>query len=149
MNIFFEGRWPQQERFEQYVRDVLNHFFKGKLKREIDIHLRLVRKQTDLGYCVGDRNEVTIEMCRSHDNHGGLIPINDLAKTLAHELVHAKQFIRGEINDRNYIYGKKDYKHASYRQQPWEHEAYMLEDFLHNLYWINRKYLDITYEVFQ
>ena len=85
----------------------------------------------------------------ARNNDGKRIPINELAQTLAHELVHAKQFIRGEINDVNYMYGKKDYSSASYRQQPWEHEAYMMEDFLYKLYWENRRYLKLTYEVFQ
>lgn len=151
INIFFTGRWPQKKRFERFTLDVLNHFFKNKLKRNVDIHLKMVTKQSDLGFCHGDRNEVYIDLCRNHENYEGIFTLDDIAKTLAHELVHAKQYLRGEIKPTDNIWHKTGevYDDTSYRQLPWEHEAYMMEDFLHTLYWKNQRYLDLTYEVFQ
>ena len=150
INVFFYGRWPQKKRFEQYTNDVLNHFFKNKLVREVDVHLKMASKQTDLGYCHGDKNEVYIDSCRSHPNYLGDYTVDDVAKTLAHELVHAKQYLRGEIKPTDNVWHRTGtcYDEASYRQLPWEHEAYMMEDFLHNLYWKKQRYLDLTYEVF-
>jgi len=151
INIFFTGRWPQKKRFERFTLDVLNHFFKNKLKRNVDIHLKMVTKQSDLGFCHGDRNEVYIDLCRNHENYEGIFTLDDIAKTLAHELVHAKQYLRGEIKPTDNIWHKTGevYDDTSYRQLPWEHEAYMMEDFLYTLYWKNQRYLDLTYEVFQ
>lgn len=151
INIFFYGRWPQKARFERYSQDVLNHFFQNRLKRDVDVHLKMVTKQSNLGFCHGDRNEVYIDLCRNHENYEGIFTLDDIAKTLAHELVHAKQYLRGEIKPTDNIWHKTGevYDDASYRQLPWEHEAYMMEDFLHTLYWKNQRYLDLTYEVFQ
>ena len=150
MNIFFDfrGRWPQQKRIEQYCYDVLNHFFKGRCKRVLELNLVMKTQMSHLGFCEGDRNEVTIELSRKYDNE--LIPLNTLMKTLAHELIHAKQFFRGEINSVNDVYAKdrKDYKKVSYRLKPWEHESYMMEDFMYKLYWQNQRYIDLTYKLF-
>ena len=52
---------------------------------------------------------------------------------LAHEIVHLKQFVRGELFD--YAVGQKvQWKSKTYRtslaynKQPWEREAYRLEE---------------------
>ncbi len=67
--------------------------------------------------------------------------------TLAHELVHVKQFARGELYD--YIYDHKTrwkrqkydnpfkMSHDQYMNLPWEVEAYKLESIIYNE-WINR-----------
>ena len=62
----------------------------------------------------------------------------EIAQTLAHELVHVKQFIRKELNadmDR----WKRDRIPADvmipYRSQPWEIEAYEMEGWLTDMFW--------------
>jgi hypothetical protein len=55
---------------------------------------------------------------------------SSLCKTIAHELVHAKQFISGQLkyNVRIKYLTYEDDKHRYiYRRQPWEIEAYTLE----------------------
>tara|TARA_R110000822_G_scaffold175029_1_gene314624 strand:- start:3086 stop:3562 length:477 start_codon:yes stop_codon:yes gene_type:complete len=153
INIDFVGRWPEQDRFEEYTHNVLNHFFKYRLKRNVDINLKMINNLKVLGWSDGDRNEVNIELCRK-DSNSDKIPVTELAKTLAHELVHAKQFLRGEINGKNdyYTRGKSkciNYSKTSYREQPWEHEAFMMEDFLHKLYWESNRYIKLTQKIFQ
>jgi len=144
----FQGRWPQRDKVEQFCYDVLNHFFKGRVKRELSLNLVMKKEMRDYGYTDGDRNEVTIEISRRHN--GETIPLPILMKTVAHELIHAKQFFRGEINNTNDVYAKdkKDYKKASYTFKPWEHEAHMMEDFMYKLYWENPQYRKLTYKVF-
>jgi hypothetical protein len=54
-----------------------------------------------------------------------------LCKTIAHELVHARQFISGQLkyNVRiKYLTYENDKHRYIYRRQPWEIEAYALQD---------------------
>ena len=61
----------------------------------------------------------------------------ELASNLAHELVHARQFLRGEINEYNYVWKGQDYENQNYEDWPWEVEAYSLEQPLVDLFWEN------------
>jgi hypothetical protein len=51
---------------------------------------------------------------------------------LAHELVHAKQFIKGELSSRILAEGSK----ISYRKRPWEVEAFAKETEIYNTYFL-------------
>ena len=54
-----------------------------------------------------------------------------LSRTIAHELVHARQFISGQLkyNVRiKYLTYEDDNHRYIYRNQPWETEAYALQD---------------------
>jgi hypothetical protein len=47
--------------------------------------------------------------------------------TLAHELVHVKQFARGELSDNLQYWKGKDHSSTKYWEQPWEKEARKLQ----------------------
>jgi len=69
------------------------------------------------GYCEKDSKRV-ISMFLFHEND-----FDALAKTVAHEMVHVKQFLRGELTNGFKWLGSDAWKHAEYEEQPWEHEA--------------------------
>jgi uncharacterized protein YjaZ len=55
---------------------------------------------------------------------------SSLSKTIAHELVHARQFISGQLKYNvkiQYLTYEGDAHRYIYRRQPWEIEAYALE----------------------
>tara|TARA_B110000503_G_scaffold85316_1_gene129716 strand:+ start:805 stop:993 length:189 start_codon:yes stop_codon:yes gene_type:complete len=52
--------------------------------------------------------------------------------TLAHELVHVKQFARGELSDNLQYWKGKDCSDTDYWKQPWEKEARRLQKKLMN-----------------
>lgn len=65
-------------------------------------------------------------------------------KTLAHEMVHIKQFARGEFK----VYDKGKYKwmgkqlfmtEQQYRKMPWEVEAHLSEKYLYDAYKVHMK----------
>ena len=61
-------------------------------------------------------------------------PFDQILIWLAHEMVHLKQFVRGELCD--YETGRVQWKTRSfgrvhYNDQPWEKEAYRLEEKLY------------------
>ena len=50
-------------------------------------------------------------------------------QTLAHEMVHAKQFLRKELDGN--LWKKRNYDNVKYDDQPWEKEANRLEERLY------------------
>lgn len=68
----------------------------------------------------------------------------DLFSTLAHEMVHVKQFAKGELYfgiKQNKWLGKIYPCNTPYNQQPWEKEATEIEEKLYHA-WKSNKYLD-------
>tara|TARA_R110002126_G_scaffold44448_2_gene126577 strand:+ start:533 stop:784 length:252 start_codon:yes stop_codon:yes gene_type:complete len=81
-----------------------------------------------------DDDEILVEVNTNY--------MDDLASTLAHELVHAKQYIRRELNGPMTRWKKKEIPYGPrggckipYRRQPWEREAFNTEGKLKELYW--------------
>lgn len=136
LNVFFQGRVRQQVRLEEFACDVISDLLPREFKREVNIHVRFVKSLDALGYCHKEDNEtICIEIC----NQG---PIEQIASTLAHELVHAKQFIRGEVNafmtrwkGLEIPVGPRGGIEIPYRQQPWEREAFKKEVELVKAFW--------------
>jgi hypothetical protein len=74
------------------------------------------------GYCEKEaKNSVTITLFHSKD-------LEALTRTLAHEMVHAKQFLRGELTNSFRWHGSTAWKKAKYEDQPWEQEAIQYEE---------------------
>jgi len=135
INIYLTGQVSQKRRINTYVRSILTYLM-PRLRRDIDINIT-VTKECDggaYGLCWGGRNEVEIQLSRTL--MGDKIPLEEMMLTLAHELVHAKQFIMGELSPtmRNY----KTVYHAKtpYSRQPWELEAYRKEEKLLQTFWL-------------
>lgn len=159
INLVIGGRFPQKERFHQFGCNVVNHFFKRDRKELIVIGIEMKPRldNNDSGYCVdygtcdvGDFGEKTrarmiaISLSRNYDDGEEKFPyaVRDIASTLAHELVHAKQYIRRELtpkilnNALTTSRGKaRTLSENKYRNFPWEEEAYGLEEELTQLYW--------------
>ena len=82
------------------------------------------------------KTDQTLGNCDQEYDDDILIELNaknttSLSRTIAHELVHARQFISGQLkyNVRIKYLTYEDDKHRYiYRKQPWEIEAYALQD---------------------
>lgn len=137
------GDIPHKRYVKRYVRDILHHFFRNRIKRTIPVRIRLYEYlDGDQGLCLGTRNYIDIDLAkkiRGKKNRTRRPKLDQILETLAHELIHAKQFLRGEINQRNLIWrgerGPYDCKRLAYRKTPWEREAYSQEKQLKITYW--------------
>jgi len=78
-----------------------------------------------MGYCSGDHKVVEIEIAKTGWE------FEDIMIAVAHEMVHAKQFLRKELVD-GYMYKGRNYWECSYEHQPWEKSAYLRETKLYN-----------------
>lgn len=120
MNII--GKLSQHHRTAiQYFADNL---FSKQMQRHVTLHF-VFRRQLD---CYGittinDYNDrylprdfiIELNRCQSKD---------EMLKTIAHEMVHVKQYIYKELNDeQNLWHGVRISDNIPYDQQPWELEA--------------------------
>lgn len=86
--------------------------------REIIVRFKSKMAEDAWGYCHGNTHDIEIEINRT-------ISFDDQMQTLAHEMVHAKQFLRKEFDGNNWK--NRNYDHREYIDQPWEKEANRLE----------------------
>jgi len=108
----------------------------------VDVKLRkdMYKKEKAYGYCsisgdVHKPREFEIEIDSSKDHL-----IQDMLIWLAHEFVHLKQFVKGELydyEDGSVKWKSKVYRDGkvSYEDAPWEKEAYRLEYKLYEEFW--------------
>jgi dTDP-D-glucose 4,6-dehydratase len=104
-----------------------------------DISKKYPKHSKDVKYTFLFKNYKTDEMLGSCDQEYDddiMIELNakntgSLCKTIAHELVHARQFISGQLKYNvkiQYLTYEDDKHRYIYRRQPWEIEAYALQD---------------------
>jgi len=132
--LSINGRIAKRKQIENFVFDVLTHLM-PRLKRDISIDVNVVTRCDNHHYalCLGDKDSAEIELARGS---GDLtFTLDEIILNLAHELVHAKQFIRGELHPNLNRWKNLDYSNTIYSRQPWEKEAYLLEDKLINKFW--------------
>ena len=123
-----------------YVQNIIEHFNLDEYDADIDI---VFKKKCDGhagGYCFGDEDEVEIEIA-THVM-GEPVGIKTQLINLAHEMVHAKQLITGQLKDHGIQLATsgdiqtlvkvsewegETMTNVPYDDQPWEIEAYALE----------------------
>lgn len=115
------------------------------LSRSLNIHrlrsktifvtFRIELEDGNQGNCWGDRNEgyITINIAKTVE--GESLSTAEMMKTLAHEMVHAKQYLRGELDGYSGSWKGRKPRNYKYRNQPWEIEAYGREEYLFGTCW--------------
>lgn len=134
MSISITGRIAKKKRIETFIFDTLEHLM-PRIKREVDIDVRIVTRCDNEHYalCFGDKNSAEIELARGSGKI--TFTLDEIVLNLAHELVHAKQFIRGELHPSLNTWKRLDYTNVPYSRTPWEKEAYLLEDKIVEKFW--------------
>ena len=94
----------------------------NRLSRPVTVHFKGTLDNDAQGLCVGDKKEVDISIATKDQ------PFMMQMQALAHEMVHAKQFLRGELSSTGVWKWKgRNANNFQYKNQPWEKEAYRLE----------------------
>lgn len=136
-NIFVDIHGPitQKGRIKTYTQNIIRSFA-PRMRRVvlIDISIRKRLEHGYYGFCCGDRREVYIELAKgSYDED---FTHDYMMLNLAHELVHAKQYLLGQLSTYHHRWKTKDYSDTPYSAVPWEREAYKKEDILFETFWI-------------
>lgn len=147
-DITIKGRVARKKDLKEYIERVMHHYFGNRLRRVIDLDIQMyteIDEGSIAGYCYGDKDAVQIELARNWSKSPRKNRVkrpftyDELVLNLTHELVHAKQFIRGEISTKHDKWKRSEYTYncarVAYHNQPWEIEAYKSEDMLKSLYW--------------
>ena len=140
------GKTVSQEH-RTFIDDCVNALF-DSFDIDYDIFInfkKFVDKDgSHAGFCMGDEEESVVDIATHfhyEDGELGRYTPAEIAGSLAHELVHAKQFARGQINmvDHVWKHGKEtiDCTGLDYAETPWEVEAYAYEEILTNIFWGN------------
>jgi hypothetical protein len=141
VNIDISGQIARKRDIYNYVTDVIYHLH-PRLRRNVDLSLHIVSRPIELGdythaTCSGNVGVVDIELNRL-DEDGSKFTHDQMMLNLAHELIHAKQFIKGELSPKLQRFKKKYHGKTPYSRQPWEKEAYKLESQIFNMFWVGR-----------
>jgi hypothetical protein len=131
------GNKTQREIAENVIYYMITKLMPRLRNIEIEVQLKKMNEDTAVGYCMmgDDKRQYEIEVSKD-------LSIKDFVMTLCHEMVHVKQYVRGEMDDWNGM-GVARWKNTkvmpetNYYDLPWEKEAYMLQKSLAKDCWKN------------
>ena len=107
----------------KYVESITEFCIKTLMPRmqTLDITIKLTKPDGALGYCLETDNKRTFELEIDRTQS-----LRKLLETVAHEMVHVKQFARREMHPSTNTWCGKTYnpKKVSYWDLPWEIEAH-------------------------
>jgi len=123
------GRVKNREVTEYYIRLVLKELGLHKLRtRPITIGFRK-NVEGCLGLCSGDTTYANIDVATHCPVEGRKLTYLEMMRTMTHELVHARQFLRGQLSaEGKWMWKGRNADGYEYENQPWEKEAYRLEE---------------------
>ena len=120
------------------VKQFRKHLPEERKFYPIDIILKNIKANGIGGRCQFVNNKATIEINFKYVGNN----IKKMAETIAHELVHAEQYLSGRLAwDHKYasfvwegnVNGNKGSTYQRYRDQPWEVEAFSSQEVLANI----------------
>ena len=108
---------------KKYARSMVKFCIKTLMPRmkTLDITIKLTNPNGAMGYCLELDNNRTFEIEADKK-----LRLRKLLETIAHEMVHVKQYARRELHPVNETWCGKTYnpKKVSYWDLPWEIEAH-------------------------
>lgn len=118
-----EGRHAKPEIVEEYVARLMGalniHRFTSRM---VTIKFKTQLDNSAQGLCEGDVDYAEIQIGKKDQS------FLKQMQALAHEMVHARQFLRGELTAVGVWKWKgRNADNYAYTNQPWEKEAYRLE----------------------
>lgn len=120
--IDIEGRHRHQDVVSEYVDRLCKALEINRLQRVIIITFKSRLDNDAQGLCVGEKECAGISIGTKNN------PFLLQMQALAHEMVHAKQFLREELSAEGVWKWKgRNADNYAYTNQPWEKEAYKLE----------------------
>lgn len=130
IHVEIRGQVKDKKRIIKYTRSVI-HYFMPRLRRNIIVDLTFKKDlDGDYGYCMGSKDHIEIEIGKYN------LSLDKMMLTLAHELIHAKQFLKGELSPTLRNWKSHPMPHVPYSRSPWEREAYKKEEFIWDMFWV-------------
>lgn len=144
INVQTEGR--DISKYNSFIDECIMSLFPEDATYDIYFEVKkfVDKDGSHAGFCMGDDIESVISLATHwvyEDGEEIAYEPHELAANIAHELVHAKQFYRGQINMVDNVWKHNnvniDCDTIDYEDLPWEVEAYAYEVILTDLLWEN------------
>jgi hypothetical protein len=127
MDFYIEGKIRNEAIVRMYMESLVKALELNRLRKP-HIEVEFVNKLGAFGLCSGDRDEVKISIAKKCPATGRRLTFLEMMQTLAHEMVHARQFLRGQLSAEGaWKWKGRNADGYDYENQPWEKEAYRLE----------------------
>ena len=120
---YVAGRHAKKKIVDQYIRNLMKQLNIHRFtKRDIAIEFQSKLDDDADGLCIGDTKEVYLTIATKDKSFMRQM------QALAHEMVHARQFLRGQLTCiGGFAWKGRKASGYEYENQPWEKEAYKLE----------------------
>lgn len=127
--IDIKGRVKNKSLVRFYIENLINELGMGKLRKPVIVVKFKTNASGAYGVCDGEKGEYAcIDIARVCPVTNRKLGFLEMMQTLAHEMVHARQFIRGELNNTGgWAWKGRNANGYDYDNQPWEKEAFALE----------------------
>jgi|TARA_R110000851_G_scaffold309674_1_gene469211 hypothetical protein len=138
LNIFvLKGQIRHKKKVMSYVQKLSEELKIDRMWSKV-IHVDFKTKLDEevQGLCWGCKKEgyAKIEIART--SNGEKLEYEAMMQTLAHEMVHAKQYLRGELDGYSLSWKGAKPRNYKYVNAPWEKEAHRLEKKLYEKCWL-------------
>ena len=140
--VDIHGQLKNKKLVTEISEEILNDYLpQTKINKFVEIYVNTVCDDECAGLCFGDRYGAEIEIART--SYGERYTYSEMIRNLCHELIHAKQFMKGELHGANMTrWYKQDFANVPYRKLPWEMEAYGSEKWLYKTFFKDELNLD-------
>ena len=132
MEFFLVGRHKNSKVVDQYVANMLISLKLHRLRsKSVVIKFETTLEGECMGMCFGDKSVAQVQIARK--SNGEWLSFLEQMQTLAHEMVHVRQYIRGELSygsSGEFQWKKRSAGGYKYENQPWEKEAIGLAEVL-------------------
>jgi hypothetical protein len=113
---------------DTFVQNLIKELGLHRLRKPFVVIDFVTNADGALGFCDGDKTGAQIMIGRKCPTTGRKHGFIEMMQTLAHEMVHARQLIRGQLcNEGGWAWKGRKADGYDYENQPWEKEAYRLE----------------------
>jgi hypothetical protein len=131
------GRIKHKSKVESYANNLAKELGIGRMwSKIIFLNFKTKLDNENQGNCWGCKKEGYVEINIARTSEGDDMPYDKMMQTLAHEMVHAKQYLRGELCGYSMSWKGKKPRNYKYENAPWELEAYKLEEELYEKCWL-------------
>lgn len=134
--VIIQGRVKTAKKVKAYVHALAKELGINRLYSKVIMVTFTTKLDGEAqGLCWGDyRSHAEISIARS--SCGVSFTLEEMMQTLAHEMVHAKQFLRRELCGGTMSWKGRKPRKYKYENAPWEKEAYALEEQLFKKHWV-------------